>query len=221
MNPRNSIRFRQVSACLLRPETRRVPSHVQAGLPNFINWLCGFILGNADDFTIRRNGPSLAAANQVEFPFPLLCDTLNSGRIRNQTRGFAVCVKRPFFLRQPPRFPLLAALAIQMRQPITPLCAPSVVQLQARLLQTRLAAAKLKGRLLARLLVVLRAALVRRAATNTGPSTGLPNNALIASFNGADTVFHKAIRGNSPSGLFVFPRLVRASEKGLLCLRRS
>jgi hypothetical protein len=133
-------------------------------------------------------GQTFTAANGTDFPFPLTQYRLDSFTIINQIRGFAVCVKQPFFLRQSQHLPLLAASATRIRQPITPQCAPSVVLLRVQLLPMQLAAAKPKGRLLARLLVAFRAAcLACLPATNTGPKSGLT-----AALNRSFTTFSRS-----------------------------
>jgi|GEM_PF-2243868 len=117
-------------------------------------------------------------ANRVDFPFILPAKAVKLGLIITQLRGFAVCVKRPFFLSQLPPLRWLAASRTKIRLLITLPSAPLVVQRPVRLSPMQPAAAKPKGRLLARLLVVCRAALqacllATNTATGTAARTGL------------------------------------------------
>lgn len=184
---------------------------VHKGLREFITKAAG----NVNRRPLRQ---SSAAAFVAYFPFPLAAKKLESAIIKIQKRGFAVCVKQPFFLRQPPLWPLLAVLTTQIRQPITLLCAPSVARRRVPLLPVQQVAAKPKARLLARLLVLVRATFLARqaAATNTGPKTGL-----ITSRHCDDTISARPFGVIPRMAFLLFRAPVRASEKGLLCLKRS
>ncbi len=119
---------------------------------------------------VARHWPGNGAVSVV-FPFILRAKKVMSPLIKTQIRGFAVCVKRPFFLSQLPLSPWLAASKTRIRQPITPQCGLLVVQPQVRLLPMQPAAAKPKVRLLARLSVACRAAYqacLLATDTNTG-----------------------------------------------------
>lgn len=100
---------------------------------------------------------ALSGVVRPVFPFILCAKAVRLGPINTQLRGFAVCVKRPFFSSQLPPLAWLAASRTPIRQLITLRSAPLVVQPQVQLLPMQPAAAKPKGRLLARLLVVCRA----------------------------------------------------------------
>jgi hypothetical protein len=209
MISRNSIQFRQVFACLPRPEIRSVSPRTSARFGFVISWLRGFSLVAGGEIAGLKNRPDFAAANRVDFPFLLPCETLNLHVIKILTRGFAVCVKRPFFLRQPPLWPLLAALATLIRQPITLPCARSVAQLLVRLSPMQPVAAKPKARLLARLPVSVRAIFLalQAAPTKVGSKLGLTASLKSDSSNSTRPF------GVTPRVAFLFFRALRAHPR--------
>ncbi len=209
MFSRNPIHSRQVFACRLRSETRSVSPRRSARFGFVISGLRGFSLVAGGEIAGRKNRPDFAAANRVNFPFLLSCETLNLHVIKILTRGFAVCVKRPFFLWQVPRWPLLAALATLIRQPITLLCAQSVAPLPVRLSQMQPVAAKPKVRLLARLPVSVRATFraLQAAPTKVGAKLGL-----IASLNSYSSNSTRPF-GVTPRVVFLFFRALRAHPR--------
>ncbi|MGO4909019.1 hypothetical protein ACEN2J_11900 [Pseudorhodobacter sp. W20_MBD10_FR17] len=174
MIPRSLNALLQGFSCISGPKTQGV---LVSGFAEFAianNGLFRLPLAGGTGFARAWCGQTLTAANCKDFPFHLTQDRIKLSVIKTQKRGFAVCVKQPFFLRQSQHFPLLAALATKIRQPIAPLCVRSVALLPVRLLPMQQAAAKPKGRLLARSLVAFRAAcLACLPATDTSPNSGL------------------------------------------------
>jgi hypothetical protein len=169
---------------------------------------------------MRRSMPVKSKGNSIEllaqnavtgvvFPFYSRVKTIESSAIKTLIRGLAVCVNQPFSSRQSPHWPWLAVSATQIRQPITPLCAPSVVQLQVPLLPMQPVAAKPKARLLAHLQAAYRAALLAcQPVTNTEHSTPLLGGMItyIRPFEGKPRVaflHFRAVRALPRKGCYV------------------
>jgi hypothetical protein len=145
------------------------------------------------------------------FPFLSRPKPIDSTAIKTHKRGFAVCVNLSFFSRLLPRsvwqaVSRILVTATQIRQPIAPLCAPSVVLRLVPLLLTQPAAAKPKARLLARwsaaCLAACQACLL---ATNSG---------LTAPHYSGVTLFTGPFGGNLRMAFLHFRALRAHSRKG-------
>lgn len=177
MNPRTPSMDRRGFACAFWSVSGPSTLEVCAKSSLFTNWLAAVCSAGNRAKAVILTGAAFWGQIDVkvaDFPFYLRAKTLDSGVIKTQKRGLAVCVNQSFFLPQWPLSALLAAFKMALattrtRPLITPLCAPLVEPQQGPLSLTQLAAAKPKARLSVRWWAAFLAAFqARHSATNSG-----------------------------------------------------